>query len=78
MRSLAFNREAQRRLLIALRDLPAAKRVCAGVGIGGGWAEASLFVIGPDTASLDTVARNFEQNAYVHGCGGGIARLRRL
>ncbi|MFC4763042.1 DUF3293 domain-containing protein [Dyella koreensis] len=78
VRSSGWNRKVQHRLLITLRDLPSTQRVCAGVGTGMGWKEPSLFVIGPDTASLDTVARNFEQNAYVHGYRDGIALLRLL
>lgn len=74
----ASNREAQHKLLIALRNLLATQMVRAGIGADLHWKEQSLFVIGPDTASLDTVARSFEQNAYVHGHGGGIARPRLL
>lgn len=77
-RSRALNREAQRQLLIALRDLSATQTVRVGMGSGAGWSEPSLFVVGPDSGSLDTLARHFQQNAYVYGCSGGFARLRLL
>ena len=74
----ARNRAAQRRLLAALRRLPETAVVRAGTGVGQAWREASLFVVGPEPAQLDTIARAFEQHAYVHGCGDGPASLRLL
>jgi hypothetical protein len=69
---------AQRELLAALRQSPAAV-IHPAIGIGAsGWHEPSLFVIGPDTAVLDELARQHQQLAYVHGHGAGLARLRWL
>ena len=77
-RDPADNLAAQRHLLAALRAWPDAV-IHPGIGIGAnGWHEPSLFVIGPDTPALDTLARQHEQLAYVHGQAGNIARLRLL
>lgn len=74
----AANLAAQRELLAALRARPDTV-VYPGIGIGaGGWHEPSLFVIGPDSAVLDTLARQHGQLAYVHGHAHGTAQLRWL
>jgi len=74
-----WNRQVQRELLAALRELPAARLIRAGAGFGNGWRESSLFIVGADTTALDTLARRFGQHAYVHGDGaGGRALLRRM
>ncbi|RAO75127.1 DUF3293 domain-containing protein [Dyella jiangningensis] len=71
------NRQAQRRLLHALRELPATHFIAAGVGVGeNGWREGSLFVVGPDVESLDALARRFGQHGYLHGHGQQPAQLR--
>ncbi len=77
-RDPADNLAAQRQLLAALRAWPGAA-IHPGVGIGAsGWHEPSLFVIGPDTATLDRLARQHEQLAYVHGHADSMAHLRVL
>ncbi|MGO4700325.1 DUF3293 domain-containing protein [Dyella sp. 2RAB6] len=77
-RPRAWNRQAQRALLAALRELPALALIRAGAGRGDHWRESSLFVIGVDTAALDTLARRHGQHAYLHGEAGGRALLRRM
>jgi len=72
------NRQAQRALLAALRELPDTAWIRAGHGVGTGWREASLFVAGPGIATLDALARRFGQNAYVHADAHGPALLRRM
>jgi hypothetical protein len=73
------NRRAQQSLLADLRALPATVALRPGCGAGNdGWREPSLFVVGPDTAALDTLAHRYEQNAYVHGRGAARAQLRLL
>lgn len=73
------NLAAQAALLAALRVLPQTATVLPGIGIGAsGWHEPSLFAVGPGVAQLDSLANRYEQNAYVHGGGGEIARLRLL
>ena len=73
----ALNRQAQRELLAALRDLPETISIRVGVGVGQHWHEASLFAVGPEAEALDALARHFGQNAYVHGQGAhGEAALR--
>lgn len=73
------NRQAQRALLAALRELPGTVEIRAGVGIDAGWREASLFVIGPGVAALDALARRFGQHAYVHAPNARApALLRRM
>jgi hypothetical protein len=75
----ADNTAAQRELLAALRSRPETAAILPGIGVGStGWHEPSLFVIGPDCAALDPLAGEYGQNAYVHGCGTEIARLRLL
>jgi hypothetical protein len=75
-RDPAGNPAAQRQLLAALREWPGAA-IRPGIGIGtDGWHEPSLFVIGPDTAMLDTLASRHEQVAYIHGRADGTAHLR--
>ena len=72
------NLAAQRELLVALRALSEAV-VYPAVGVGpSGWSEPSLFVIGPDLATLDELGQRYRQNAYVHGQGLEVARLRLL
>ena len=78
MRASADNRTAQRELLAALRACPGAV-IRPAIGIGAsGWHEPSLFVIGPQRATLDALARQHRQAAYVHGAGSAPARLRLL
>ena len=73
------NRRAQRALLEELRHLPAMVAMRPGSGVGpDGWREPGLFVVGPDPARLDSLARRYEQNAYVHGQDSFPARLRLL
>jgi hypothetical protein len=69
------NRLAQRRLLAALRKA-GALAILPAVGSGPEWREPGLFVIGPDIATLDRLARVHRQLAYVHGHGGTVAQLR--
>jgi hypothetical protein len=77
-RSPADNLSAQRELLAALRALPEAV-IYPAIGVGPtGWSEPSLFVIGPDMPTLDALGQRYQQNAYVHGQGTEIARLRLL
>jgi hypothetical protein len=76
---LLQNRLAQRRLLQHLKQHPDVRAVRAAVGVGGdGWHERSLLVVGPTTSDLDALGGAFGQNAYVHGDGWGLARLRLL
>jgi hypothetical protein len=77
-RSRQCNRAAQRQLLAALRALPTIVAIYVARGVGNHWHEPSLFVSGLDTAALDTLARQHEQLAYVHGQAGGEAHLRWL
>ncbi|HET9836282.1 MAG TPA: DUF3293 domain-containing protein [Rhodanobacteraceae bacterium] len=77
--SRALNRTRQRELLRTLRKRGAMMR--AGVGVGTGkkkWREPSLFVTGLDFATLDALARRFEQAAIVRGVGHGEAELHAL
>lgn len=77
-RSLADNLAAQSDLLATLRAWPEAA-IHAAIGIGaGGWNEPSLFVIGLDLLTLDTLCNRHGQNAYVHGHGRAPASLRLL
>jgi len=77
-RTPADNLAAQRELVSALRAWPEAA-IHPAIGIGPtGWHEPSLFVIGPDLATLDTLARHHEQLAYVHGHANSMAHLRLL
>ena len=77
-REKSLNLAAQRELFAALKDLPDC-HVLPAIGIGtNGWSEPSLFVTGPVPAMLDTLANEFEQNAYVHGQGVSPAQLRLL
>lgn len=73
----AENLAAQRQLDSALQQLPNTV-VRPAIGVGSDWHEPSLFVIGADTADLDTLARQHRQHAYVHGCADGPAVLRLL
>lgn len=76
-RADADNLAAQRHLLTSLREVPGLRLLPAiGVGNVGDWSEPSLFVIGVETARLDVLGHRFRQDAYVHGHGSGIARLR--
>jgi hypothetical protein len=77
--ALSQNRLAQRRLLQHLMQYPGVRAVHVGVGVGvDGWHESSLLVVGPTASELDALGRIFGQNAYVHGDGQGVARLRLL
>jgi hypothetical protein len=73
----AENLAAQYELHAALRQLPNAI-IRPAIGVGSDWHEPSLFVIGTDTAALDTLARRHRQLAYVHGESGTPALLRVL
>lgn len=75
-RSHADNRDAQHRLLSELKVC--CDTIVAAEGVGSRWREASLFAIGPETASMDSYARRYRQNAYVHGKAAGPAMLRIL
>lgn len=78
-RDWAGNVTAQHELLAALRDCPETRAIHPGIGIGAdGWHEPSLFVVGPGCATLDHLAGEHGQIAYVHGRGHEIARLRWL
>ena len=77
-RDRRHNRVAQRRLLESLRALPGAVAIRPALGVAADWREPSLFVIGPDTTTLDTLAGHCQQRAYVHGRASGSARLRWL
>jgi len=74
----AQNRAALTVLLTLLRALPETIAIHPGRGVSrdGRWKEPSLWVIGPDTPSLDALARHFRQLGYVHGQGSAPARLR--
>jgi hypothetical protein len=74
--SRADNRDAQHRLLSELKTC--CEAIVAAEGVGSSWREASLFAVGPDTATMDTYARRYRQNAYVHGKAAGPAMLRIL
>lgn len=77
-RPTAENLAAQHELLSALRLSPEAL-ILPAIGVGtSGWAEPSLFAIGPDQATCDRLARYHRQLAYVHGHADGIALLRML
>jgi hypothetical protein len=77
-RSPADNLTAQGELLVALRASPEAV-IYPAIGVGAsGWSEPSLFVIGPDLPTLDALGLRYQQNAYVHGQGVELARLRLL
>jgi hypothetical protein len=74
----AENLAAQSDLLAALQALPdSLVRPAIGVG-SSGWIEPSLFVVGPDLATLDQLASAYGQLAYVHGEAGSAALLRVL
>lgn len=63
-----INRRNQRALLDELQPRDDVLAIHAGVGVGtDGWREPSLFVIGPERASIETLARKYEQHAYLHG-----------
>lgn len=71
------NRQAQRQLLRALRELAGTQAIRAAVGVGeDGWREHSLFAVGPARTDFDALARRFGQHGYVHGQDGGPAQLR--
>lgn len=70
------NHAAQHALLAALRGLTATRTLRPAIGVGGGWREPSLFVVGPALADTDALAQQFKQAAYVHGLADGYARLR--
>ncbi|WP_254063387.1 DUF3293 domain-containing protein [Rhodanobacter sp. L36] len=70
------NRVAQRQLADALKALPSTVAILPAVGVGDAWQEPSLFVVGPDVASLNAFAVLYEQLAWVYGDDLGLARLR--
>ncbi|HEX8779244.1 MAG TPA: DUF3293 domain-containing protein, partial [Rhodanobacter sp.] len=70
------NHHAQRALLAALQKLPSTASIYPAIGAGQDWREPSFFIVGPALAETDALARQFQQNAYVHGLAGGYARLR--
>ena len=70
------NHAAQQALLAALRRLPCTQDIRAAVGVGSGWREPSLLVIGPPLAEIEALAQQFQQNAYLYGHADGCARLR--
>lgn len=73
------NLAAQRELLAVLQEHAERLALYPAIGIGvGGWHEPSLFVIGPSMRTLDALAAQFGQSAYVHGVGSAAARLRLL
>ncbi|HWU76595.1 MAG TPA: DUF3293 domain-containing protein [Rhodanobacter sp.] len=77
-RPVAENLAAQHALLTTLQSCPDVV-VHAALGVGtSGWAEPSLFVIGLDQATLDKLATEHAQLAYVHGEAAGVAHLRWL
>jgi hypothetical protein len=77
-RPAAENLAAQHELLVALQS-HANAAVHAALGVGtSGWAEPSLFVVGLDLVTLDTLATEHAQLAYVHGQAAGVAHLRLL
>ena len=77
-RAPAENLAAQRQLLAALQASPEAV-VLPAIGVGpSGWSEPSLFVAGVAVPTLDTLAREHAQLAYVHGLAGNHAELRVL
>lgn len=75
-RAAADNIAAQQELLAALQALPDV-RIYPAIGVGSsGWSEPSLFVIGAETAAMDSLAKLHRQLAYVHGNANGPALLR--
>ena len=77
-RAAADNLTAQKQLLVALQEQPAVS-IYPAIGMGSsGWIEPSLFVVGVDTAVMDSLARHHRQLAYVHGHADGAAHLREL
>jgi hypothetical protein len=70
------NRIAQRQLVDSLKALSATVSILPALGVDDAWQEPSLFVIGPDAASLDALAVLHQQLAWVHGDDSGLARLR--
>src|SRR3546814_17042376 len=74
----AENLAAQHELLAALQNQPGVT-VYPAIGVGStGWIEPSLFAIGADVDTLDILAREHAQLAYVHGQADGVAHLRPL
>jgi len=72
-----INRHAQRQLLAALRDAPSTRGILPAIGVGvEGWREPSLFAIGTNIDTLDCLAHEFGQLAFLAGDGPGIAVLR--
>lgn len=75
-RPSAENLAAQTDLLTALQA-QAETIVRPAIGVGSsGWIEPSLFVVGPDIATLDRLAQAHGQLAYVHGEASSAALLR--
>ncbi len=75
-RNRQANRTAQQQLATALKASPSTLMILPAIGVGRDWREPSLFAVGPDTAWLDSLARLYEQLAWIHGDTSGIARLR--
>jgi hypothetical protein len=74
----AENLAAQHELLAALQNQPGVT-VHPAMGVGStGWIEPSLFAIGADIDTLDSLARTHAQLAYVRGQADGVAQLRLL
>lgn len=74
-RADAPNVAAQQSLHEALRQLPDVT-ILPAIGIGTQWHEPSLFVIGADLATLDSLARQYRQLGYLHGRCDRPAQLR--
>jgi hypothetical protein len=78
-RSEDANLAAQRELLAVLHAHAELRVLYPAIGIGiDGWHEPSLFVVGPSSRTLDILAAQFGQSAYVYGGGNAAARLRLL
>ena len=77
-RSAQDNMGAQEALFSALHDQPEVN-IYPAIGVGrNDWVEPSLFVVGIETAVLDSLGRHHRQLAYVHGHADGVAHLREL
>lgn len=77
-RSAEQNHLAQNALLDALNRQPEAV-VHPAIGVGAHqWYEPSFFVIGPELAVIDALARQYRQRGFVHGHAARAAQLRLL
>ena len=70
-----INRARQRALISELQARGDVLAIRAGAGVGDGWREPSLFVVGPDQPAMATMARKYEQHAFLHGNRLGPAHL---